>query len=158
MKKYIIVTTLLVLFVFNSCYTTRTSTPTILKLNRGSLCFLLTIDKGGEVHKIDYMEETGIECLYPDSSLIYISPYNGNPNNINLQNLNDSVKKDRLWGLYEDYNMDTMDFQGLDDNILYWRDIFYKDKGVSIGYINTPIDKKERYDKILENVEIVTLK
>lgn len=54
--------------------------------------------------------------------------------------------------------MDTMDFQGLDDNILYWRDIFYKDKGVSIGYINTPIDKKERYDKILENVEIVTLK
>ncbi len=158
MKRYIIFTTLFVLSVFSSCYTTRTGTPTILRLNRGSLCFLLTIDGGGEVHKIDYMEDIGIECLYPDSSLIYISPYNGNPNNINLQNLNDSVKKDRLWGLYERHNMDTMDFQGSDDNNLYWRDIFYKDKGMSVGYINAPIGKKERYDKILENAKIVSFK
>lgn len=104
---------------------------------------------------------------YPDSSLIYITNYDGfNPNYENIQSLADTmIWKFRfqrhvynknwyiahgLGHLVPEYD----ELQGRDSNGLYWRDILTEDtvnQDVSFGYARVSEDKKDIYDKVIES-------
>jgi hypothetical protein len=47
---------------------------------------------------------------------------------------------------------DTLELSGLNEKGLYWKDIYIN--GISIGYDNVPLEKKELFDNCLKNTKI----
>lgn len=161
MKKYFVI--LFISFVFVSCITTKDKMYETLELKRTQSVFILHIETGGHIYILDSMEDITVECIYPDSSIIYISPRDGNRNIINIREIDDSIKHVMLGGFNISYDklLFPLDLSGVSKDSLYWRDIFYKevgvdgkvivDGGVSVGYLNVPRNKKEKFDSILDN-------
>jgi hypothetical protein len=89
------------------------------------------------------------EYVYSDSSIIYFTnDENGGLNYSNITNQKNGYSK--LFNI--NMTHDSLTFQGLDSDKLYWKYIFLGKSG--IGYLKVSDKRKSEFDQILNNVKI----
>jgi hypothetical protein len=110
---------------------------------------------------------------YSDSIILYFETNFYSHNWVNVKELNDSIYKFRFeYGLFgkgtnqaikegrlsaEFFNNlpelpDTFELSGLNAKGLYWKDIYLN--GISVGYDNVPLEKKELFDNCLKSIKM----
>jgi len=106
-------------------------------------------------------DEREYHYIYDDSSYAYISSYSIIPNQSNIKDLGDTIHDFRfrdqelarsenevLGRTFSELLPDTFELSGIDRDSLYWKDIIIR--GMSIGYINVPKDRKALFDASLK--------
>ena len=167
MRNIIIVTFLL----FTSCISEFKKVKFVHYANsldgQRRLVYMAKVPSGYRV-RIYMVESEGLQenhYIYSDSSTVYLSNFGPTLNYENLTKADESkiakhyiyenlTKEDRNKMFEHDikkYN-DTLKFSGKTKNGLYWKEIKIKD--VSFGYINVTLDRKEKFDRILNNIHV----
>jgi len=109
--------------------------------------YLMDVPKEGYKDKliVSGSHETEHRVVYQDSSIIYLTNDEAGSalNYDNIQKISDKQQTGKLF-------VDTLSLEGQTKEGLYWKEV--KLDEISIGYVNVPPDKKERYEQALSTI------
>lgn len=106
----------------------------------------LRIPKGYKYSGIKADAESGLENQYrfADSSVIYLTDFVGT--------INASIINDNQLDYNKRFSADTAIFKGVMKNGKYWKEVKYFN--LFYGYYDVPLISKDKYDRILNKIEI----
>ena len=109
--------------------------------------YLMDVPKEGFENEliISGSHETEHRVVYKDSSTIYLTndEVGSVLNYDNIKKISDKQQTGKLF-------VDTLSLEGQTEEGLYWKEI--KLDEISVGYVNVPPDKKERYEQALSTI------